>query len=312
MVFRALAKIRRFWIQHSDTKHWQAPVPIIIVGNINVGGTGKSPFVLWLARLLTSNGYKPGIVSRGYGGSAASYPLEVSGLTDPALSGDEAVMIARRSGCPVVVDPDRVSAVKYLLDEYQCDVVISDDGLQHYALDRDVEIAVVDSEKGLGNGLCLPAGPLREPPGRLSEVDFVVVNGSYPLDLPSAADVMKLVPTKLVNVITGDEASATEHLKQRTIHGVAGIGNPGRFFQSLRDSGFEVIEHHFDDHHWFRISELMFGDSLPVIMTEKDAVKCRLLNPELIHGDFWYLMVEAELPQLLEQRILEQVKAVQR
>lgn len=311
-IFRTLARLRKFRIQSSAAKHWLAPVPIIIVGNINVGGTGKSPLVLWLARLLTAEGYKPGIVSRGYGGSATSYPLEVTGLTDPALSGDEAVMIARRSGCPMVVDPDRVSATKYLLEVHGCDIVISDDGLQHYALDRDIEIAVVDSEKGLGNGLCLPAGPLREPPGRLGEVDFVVVNGSSDLDLALPVEIMQLVPTKLVNVITGDQVSATEHSLQKTVHGVAGIGNPDRFFQSLRDLGFEVIEHHFDDHHWYKISELMFGDSLPVIMTEKDAVKCRLLNPELIHGSFWYLKVEAELSGMLRERILGKIESIQR
>lgn len=313
LVFRLLASFRRRRIQSSDSKHWLPPVPLIIVGNINVGGTGKSPLVLWLAKLVSLAGYNPGIVSRGYGGSAQSYPLEVTGLTDPALSGDEAVMIARRSGCPMVVDPDRVAATKYLLEEHACDVVISDDGLQHYALSRDIEIAVVDSEKGLGNGLCLPAGPLREPPGRLNEVDFTVVNGDKDIDLPTKeTSVMRLVPTKLINVVTGDEESTTKHSLQRTVHGVAGIGNPDRFFQSLRELGFEVIEHHFDDHHWFKISDLMFGDSLPVIMTEKDAVKCRLLNPELIHEDFWYLMVEAELPENMGKKLLEKLAAIQR
>ncbi len=316
VVFRLLARIRRHRIQGSRGKQWLPPVPTIIVGNINVGGTGKSPLVLWLTDLLKEAGYHPGIVSRGYGGVGASYPLEVTGLTDPALSGDEAVMIARRTGSPVVVDPDRVAATKYLLAEHNCDVVISDDGLQHYALGRDVEIAVVDAEKGLGNGLCLPAGPLREPPSRLKEVDLVVVNGHSFVELPTTPSVMNLQPKSLVNVITADEVSATEpalqRRLQRTVHGVAGIGNPDRFFRSLRDLGFEVIEHHFDDHHWFKISELMFGDSLPVIMTEKDAVKCRLLNPELIHQDFWYLTVEAGLTDEVGRSLLEKVGAVDR
>ncbi|MFT4713322.1 MAG: subfamily B ATP-binding cassette protein MsbA [Candidatus Azotimanducaceae bacterium] len=312
-VFRLLAGFRRRRIQNSEFRHWLAPVPLIIVGNINVGGTGKSPLVLWIAKLLNAAGYNPGIVGRGYGGSTQSYPLEVTGLTDPALSGDEAVMIARRSGCPMVVDPDRVAATKYLLEEYGCDVVISDDGLQHYALARDIEIAVVDSEKGLGNGLCLPAGPLREPPARLNEVDFMVVNGDKSIELPTKATaVMRLVPTSLINLVTGDEVSVTDHALQRTVHGVAGIGNPDRFFQSLRALGFEVIEHHFDDHHWFKISDLMFGDSLPVIMTEKDAVKCRLLNPELIHEEFWYLLVEAELPENMGKELLEKLTTIQR
>ncbi len=312
IVFSLLVKVRRHRIQNSTSKQWLPPVPTIIVGNINVGGTGKSPLVLLLADLLREAGYHPGIVSRGYGGTSASYPLEVTGLTDPAASGDEAVMIARRTGSPVVVDPDRVAATRYLLAEHNCDVVISDDGLQHYALGRDIEIVVVDAEKGLGNGMCLPAGPLRESPSRLTEVDFVVVNGEGAVDLPVAPSVMSLHPTKLVNVITAAEISVTEHGLQRTVHGVAGIGNPDRFFRSLRELGFEVIEHHFDDHHWFKISELMFGDSLPVIMTEKDAVKCRLLNPELIHQDFWYLMVGATLENDVTQRMLEKVSTIDR
>jgi tetraacyldisaccharide 4'-kinase len=221
-------------------------------------------------------------------------------------------MIARRTGTPVVVDRDRVAATKYLLAVHNCDVVISDDGLQHYALGRDIEIAVVDARKGLGNGMCLPAGPLREPPSRLTEVDLVVVNGDGAVDLPIEPSVMNLQPTILVNVITGDEIPAAEHGMQRTVHGVAGIGNPGRFFRSLRELGFEVIEHHFDDHHWFKISELMFGDSLPIIMTEKDAVKCRLLNPELIHQDFWYLKVEAMLEGDVTKRILDKIRNVDR
>ena len=221
-------------------------------------------------------------------------------------------MIARRTGTPVVVDRDRVAATKYLLAVHNCDVVISDDGLQHYALGRDIEIAVVDARKGLGNGMCLPAGPLREPPSRLTEVDLVVVNGDGAVDLPIEPSVMNLQPTRLVNVITGDEIPAAEHGMQRTVHGVAGIGNPDRFFRSLRELGFEVIEHHFDDHHWFKISELMFGDSLPIIMTEKDAVKCRLLNPELIHQDFWYLKVEAMLEGDVTKRILDKVRNVDR
>jgi|GEM_PF-5131 len=312
VIFSLLTKVRRHRIQNSASKHWLPPVPTIIVGNINVGGTGKSPLVLLLARLLSEAGYHPGIVSRGYGGTSSTYPLEVTGFTDPALSGDEAVMIARRTGTPVVVDRDRVAATKYLLAVHNCDVVISDDGLQHYALGRDIEIAVVDARKGLGNGMCLPAGPLREPPSRLTEVDLVVVNGDGAVDLPIEPSVMNLQPTTLVNVITGDEIPAAEHGMQRTVHGVAGIGNPDRFFRSLRELGFEVIEHHFDDHHWFKISELMFGDSLPIIMTEKDAVKCRLLNPELIHQDFWYLKVEAMLEGDVTKRILDKIRNVDR
>jgi len=263
------------------------------VGNINVGGTGKSPLVGWLAQQLSRVGSKPGIVSRGYGGRAADYPCEVTGQSDPMIAGDEAVMLARKTGCPVVVDPNRPAAVRRLLAIYGCDVVISDDGLQHYALGRDVEIAVVDARNGLGNGLCLPAGPLREPASRLLEVDIVVVNGPENPRLNCQSMEMKLVPKLLVNLAT--DQPVEDEFSQNTIHGIAGIGNPDRFFDSLRASGFKVIEHKFEDHHRFELTDLDFGDYLPVVMTEKDATKCRLLNPSVIHDNFWYLTVDVEI-----------------
>lgn len=296
MIYTMLARSRRLRIQGDERRHWKPPVPTLVVGNINVGGTGKSPLVIWLANQFAERGLKAGIVSRGYGGFSREYPLEVTGLTDPALCGDEAVMTARRTDCPVVVDRDRVAAVRHLLNEHEVDLIISDDGLQHYALDRDVEICVIDGERGLGNGLCLPAGPLREPPSRLTDVDYVVVNGDVYPRLPVAAEQMKLAPVAWVNLANGERRGLDEQLFNTPVHAVAGIGNPGRFFQTLRSCGLQVIEHAFDDHHAFELSELMFGDALPVVMTEKDAVKVRQLNPSLVHDSFWYLEVDVSMP----------------
>jgi len=214
-------------------------------------------------------------------------------------------MLVRRTQCPMVVDPDRANAVRHLLGNTDCDIVLSDDGLQHYSLGRQFEIAVVDSEKGLGNGLCLPAGPLREPASRLSEVDLVIVNGTGNPDLPCDYESMRLLPTSLVHLV--DSERTTEALDVSTVHAVAGIGNPERFFNTLRAMGFEPIEHKFEDHHVFRLTDLNFGDSLPVIMTEKDAIKCRLLNPELLHDDFWYLEVEVDLDTAIVDSLLNKV-----
>ncbi|MBD3648712.1 MAG: tetraacyldisaccharide 4'-kinase [Pseudomonadales bacterium] len=294
-LYRQIAAYRRRRIEKNTESRFKPPVPTVVVGNINVGGTGKSPLVLWMIQERMSRGQRPGVVSRGYGGRTANYPLDVTGETDPNEAGDEPVMIARRTGCPVVVDPDRVAAVKYLLEHHDCSVVISDDGLQHYYLDRHVEIAVVDGMRGLGNGLCLPAGPLRETPERLKEVDLVVINGEGEPELPCMAHRMTLVPNRFVH-IENDETVGVKDIQSDRVHAVAGIGNPDRFFATLRDLGYEVIEHRFEDHHGFALADLKFEDTLPVIMTEKDAVKCRPLNPGLIHDNFWYLEMNVSMP----------------
>lgn len=302
-LYNQLGRIRRRRIER-DSKSWKAPVPVIVVGNINVGGTGKSPLVIWLAEQFCAMGMKPGIVSRGYRGTGQQYPFMVDAHSDAKIAGDEAVMIARRTNCVVVVDPDRVSAVQHLLEVADCDLVISDDGLQHYYLDRDVEIAIVDAEKGLGNALCMPAGPLREPPERLKEVDFVIVNGKENVDLPVSYQRMILTPTAITNLTTEESLPPNSNEPGPVIHAVAGIANPDRFFRMLRELGRQVIEHPFPDHHSFDLSDLVFGDSLPVIMTEKDAVKYRLLNPGLVHQEFWYLEVCAELPPVFFTSVL--------
>ena len=298
-IFSRIAANRR-----KRTIPWEAPVPVIVVGNINVGGTGKTPLVAWIAEQLLLLGHRPGIVSRGYGGKSSEYPLAVNPYTDTAEAGDEAVMLARKSGCPVMVDPDRVQAVKALLEDHDCDVVIADDGLQHYALGRSAEIAVVDGIRGLGNGLCLPAGPLREPPSRLSEVDLVMVNGEQSVALPVPFMRMGTVVKDLHRLV--DDGRGSDQPDGKTVHAVAGIGHPDRFFHTLKQLGFELIEHRFDDHHRFDLTDLTFGDSLPVIMTEKDAVKCRQLGTDQIHNNFWFVEIAVQpdeqfLPKLLSK-----------
>lgn len=294
-VFTLMAGFRRRRYTRSQSLKWTAPVPVIVVGNISVGGTGKTPLVIWLANWLQQQGYKPGIVSRGYGGSSDEYPLVVTPESDPRNAGDESIMIARRSSCTVVIDPDRVRAVQYLLENYDCDIVLSDDGLQHYALNRQVEIVVLDAERGIGNGLCLPAGPLREPISRLAEADMLVTNGKQALEIGLDQMKMNIEPVSWVNLVTLEVCELDNWQWGKTVHGVAGIGNPTRFFQTLKELDFEVIEHPFMDHHVYYLGDVSFGDSLPVVMTEKDAVKIRLLNPGLLHENFWYLKVDVSI-----------------
>lgn len=307
LVFQFFANNRRKKTIRHKEKHWRAPVPVVVVGNINVGGTGKSPLVMWLAEQLKEVGIRPGIVSRGYGGKARGKTIDVGPATSPAEVGEEAIMIARRTKCPVVVDVKRTRAVQYLLENHECDLVISDDGLQHYALDRDVEIAVLDSSKGLGNGLCLPAGPLREPPERLKEVDYVIVNGDEDIDLPCAAQRMQLRPQAWINLHDEREIPIDSWSEEKTVHGVAGIANPDRFFDTLRSLGFEVIEHRFEDHQDYSVADLVFGNSLPVIMTEKDAVKARLLSRGLMHENYWYLKVTVDLDDTFIRSLLSKI-----
>lgn len=275
------------------------PVPVIVVGNITVGGTGKTPLVAWLARFLKQAGYTPGIISRGYRGNATVWPQAVDAGSDPALVGDEAVLLARRGECPVMVGPDRAAAARALLERYPCDVIISDDGLQHYRLGRDIEIAVIDGARRFGNGRCLPAGPLREPRGRLRSVDFIVVNGGNAVDGQYS---MRLVEQDARNLT--DEENVRPVATFGKVHAVAGIGNPARFFSRLRALGLQIIEHPFPDHHAYRPQDLDFGDIRPLLMTEKDAVKCR----RFAQTHHWYMPVEAQLDERFGERLLNLLK----
>ena len=309
LLYQLLARVRRHWLLRH--RRWRAPVPVLVVGNINLGGTGKSPLVVALAVHLQSLGMKPGIVSRGYGGRAPEYPFEVDEAALASEAGDEPVMIRARTGCPLVVDPDRVGAVKRLLERHDCDIVIADDGLQHYALARDMEIALIDGERGLGNGRCLPAGPLREPVSRLNEVDLVVVNGASDLALPSVSApviAMRLAPTRFVRLgDSPDKAKAEDahFFAGQAVHAVAGIGNPQRFFNALAGLGAKPVCHAFPDHHEFRAGDLEFGDDLPIIMTEKDAVRLPAMAALPSGSPLWYLEVAAEVDMAEITRLIQ-------
>lgn len=279
-------------------------VPVIIVGNISVGGTGKTPFVIWLVEHLRESGWRPGVISRGYGGHAEQYPLRVTAETDAASCGDEPLLIALRTGAPLAVDPDRVAAAQSLIDSGEVDVLIADDGLQHYRLPRQLEFCVVDGARGLGNGALMPAGPLRELPSRLHGVDLVVVNGA---GFDGGRDSVRfdLQADRLRNLADGSQRSLADFAGQ-TVHAIAGIGNPERFFASLESAGLKLQRHAFADHHRYRREDLAFGDDLPVLMTEKDAVKCRAVA----QPDWWMLPVSAVLSPADAARVRESCAAL--
>jgi tetraacyldisaccharide 4'-kinase len=288
-LFGLVARLRRRR-QQAAAREQRLPVPVVVVGNIAVGGTGKTPFVIWLVERLREWGWRPGVVSRGYGGRAREWPQRVQPGSDPALVGDEPVLVARRAGCPVVVGADRVAAARALLEGGDVDVVVSDDGLQHYKLWRDLEIVVVDATRGLGNGRLLPAGPLREPASRLAEVALVVANGPG-WTAPAGRQVTMRLAAWQVEALDGSGPRLLADFAGQTVHAVAGIGNPARFFAMLSHQGIGLVMHPFPDHHPFERADLEFGDALPVLMTEKDAVKCRVFGAP----GRWVVPVEARL-----------------
>lgn len=269
-------------------------VPVIVVGNLTVGGTGKTPLVLWLADYLRELGYKPGIVSRGYGGQPADRPQQVRPDSDPGLVGDEPVILARRSGCPVAICRQRHLAAQGLVEHSGCDFIISDDGLQHLALGRDIEIVVVDGQRRFGNGLCLPAGPLREGLGRLRRVDIVVTSGKA----GRGEHAMTYQPDTL-RPLNGAAPVPLSTWRGHSVHAVAGVGNPGRFYSLLRQQGLQVIPHEYPDHYRYVAADLEFPDDYAVVMTEKDAVKCESLKLRNV----WYLPVSISMPKTFEYRL---------
>lgn len=300
-LFRDFVKFRRFLYRIGVLKKHRLPVPVIVVGNITVGGTGKTPLLIWLAQLLTEQGFKPGIISRGYGGQAESWPQWVDVNSTAKQVGDEAVLIARQTGCPMAVGALRVDAAKLLLDKSACDVILSDDGLQHYALYRDIEIAVIDGERRFGNSYCLPAGPLREPIDRLQSVDFVVVNGEKSEDHEFS---MQIIGHVAVNLVTAQQKTLQE-FNATHCHALAGIGNPDRFFKLLAAAGLTCKTHSFPDHYKFQPEDISFpssssGTMEPVLMTEKDAVKCL----EFAGSQHWYIPVTAVLETGFAGRLL--------
>jgi tetraacyldisaccharide 4'-kinase len=295
LLFRILVRLRRAAYRKGLLRSHRVALPVIVVGNITVGGTGKTPLVAWLAAYLGEQGFRPGIIARGYGGRAASWPQQVRVDSDPAVVGDEAALLAGLTGCPVAVGPNRVAAARALIEYNECDLIISDDGLQHYALQRDIEIVVIDGVRRFGVGFMLPAGPLREPVSRLREADLLVVNG-----IGGAGEhQMKLKSGAACNLRDEGVTRKLSDFRDHRIHAVAGIGNPERFFQSLRQVIRRVEEHAFPDHHRYRAADLRFDDDAPVLMTAKDAVKCR----RFATGNEWYVPVRAELSEDFQKRL---------
>jgi tetraacyldisaccharide 4'-kinase len=314
--FAAASFLRRALYRAGWLKSWRARVPVIVVGNITAGGSGKTPLVIAIVEALRAAGMRPGVVSRGYGAvpPGAEDPLGVvrvfPGITTPERAGDEPVLIAERCGVPVFVSTDRPRAVEALLAANpEVDVVVSDDGLQHYALARDVEIAVVDGTRLFGNGMLLPSGPLREPPSRLASVDAVVVNGEI-ASFDLARRTFSMVPGNERFVSLADAralAPAEFALMARgaRVHAVAGIAHPGRFFEHLARLGVNARAHAFSDHHAFQPGELRLDDADLVVMTEKDAVKCR----SFADARMWTLAIDAILPGDFDRFLLDRLKA---
>ncbi len=304
LLFLALVALRRLAYRGGLFRTHRLPVPVIVVGNLTVGGSGKTPLTLCITRWLRELGYHPGIISRGYGGRARA-PMAVGADSDPALVGDEPVLLARRARCPVWIGRRRADAGRRLLSAHpEVDVLVTDDGLQHYALARDMEIVVVDGDRGFGNARPLPAGPLREPLGRLATVDAAVVNGGDPDDFillpPSFA--MRLRGATFHNLREPTRTAEAAEFVGRQAHALAGIGHPRRFFDHLARLGVRAEPHAFPDHHIYTARDMPAGT---VLMTEKDAVKCMAFASP----DAWYLAVDAELEPGLKTLIDHTLKA---
>lgn len=288
LLFAGISGLRRILYRHGIFTSHDVDCPVIIIGNISVGGNGKTPLVLALAQSLKQQGFSPGVLSRGYGGKSKSYPMTVEQDSLATLVGDEPAMMKQRLSCPLVIDPDRVRGATYLRQQHNVNVILCDDGLQHYRLKRTIEIVVMDGERRLGNRQLLPMGPLRERESRLSSVDFVVVNGRQ---AKQNEFLMGLVAGQLVNVKNPARTISAQHLSRDNIHAIAAIGNPQRFFDTLSEQGINTSrEIAFPDHHPFSADELPFDT---VVMTEKDAIKCRSFAKD----DWWYVPVSAQLPE---------------
>lgn len=316
LIYRFIVFIRRALYRANVLKTQNSLVPVIVVGNISVGGTGKTPVVIALVNKLRDAGLKPAIVSRGYGGVPQSEPLLLRNDTPVSLSGDEPALLAQQTSVPVCVCVKRSLAVQCIAEETDANIVVSDDGLQHYAMQRNVEIAVIDAERGLGNGWMLPAGFLREPPRRLLHTDLMVlqtVKEAKPLSDSDVADVVKQqqplsVPfgsfylniDAVQNLADGTQLALNQFTGQQ-VHVVAGLGNPQRFFHALRAAGLELVEHAYPDHHDYSVEDLQFSDDLPVLMTPKDAIKVRALKAD--SGNLYEVIVSAKLDTALTSQL---------
>lgn len=285
-VFRLIIAIRRWLYQHHYFKSTRLPVPVIVVGNITVGGTGKTPFVIWLADFLKKAGYQPGIVSRGAGSAQLQEVHAVTSSDHAKDVGDEPLMLFLRTDCPVYVGKNRVLAARTLLQQTHCDIVISDDGLQHYALERDIECVLIDRYRHFGNQQLLPAGPLREPIHRLSSADIVIND-------------LTLMLGKVISVTDALQKKSLNEFANETVHAIAGIANPQSFFDVLRSNRCRLVEHVFPDHYAYRRRDFLFNDQMPILMTEKDAVKCR----EFAIPNTWYLEITVQPADTISQQL---------
>ncbi len=305
-LYRAVIAVRRTLYRIGVFGKRTFPVPVIIVGNIAVGGTGKTPLVGWLARALRENKMRPGIIARGYGGSAPA-PRAVSVGDDPRVVGDEPLLLAT-TGFPVWIGRDRAAAARSLLAaEPKVNVIVSDDGMQHYGLDRAIEIAVVDGKRGFGNGALLPAGPLREPMWRIANVDAIVVNGVEARNMPFVTRppmfAMQVTGDRFVNLVDPSRTVTAETFEGKRVEAIAGIGNPRRFFDTLGDLGVRPIFHIFPDHHAYAPEDVLFPDAEIILMTDKDAIKCTAFaDPRM-----WRLPVEATVAPGLIERVVEKI-----
>ncbi|WP_285354730.1 tetraacyldisaccharide 4'-kinase [Pseudomonas sp. lyk4-R2A-10] len=286
-LYRRVVAGKRQRFLDGEGEIYQSPVPVIVVGNITVGGTGKTPMILWLIEHCRRHGLRVGVVSRGYGAKPAQLPWRVQADQTADIAGDEPLLIVQRTGVPLMIDPDRSAAVRALLDSEPLDLILSDDGMQHYRLARDLELVLIDAARGLGNRRCLPAGPLREPAERLQSVDGVLFNGA--LEDRDGGFAFRLKPSALVNLRSGERRPLDHFPPGQAVHAVAGIGNPQRFFNTLEALDWRPVPHAFADHAEYSVQALSFTPSLPVVMTEKDAVKCRAFAAD----DWWYLTVDA-------------------
>lgn len=292
-LFCLLARVRKYLYRSGAYKSYKAPLPVIVIGNISVGGTGKTPLIIELVKQLQQLGKKPAVISRGYGGKAESWPQVVNESSVAEMVGDEPQLIFQQTGCPLVVGPNRQQDIELLLQQFECDVVLSDDGLQHYALQRDIEIAVVDAQRQFGNGFCIPSGPLRESVSRLQQVDLVLLNGGNHEQLAFG-----MLPEQCRTV--GVSSLAVKDISDfsgQTVHAIAGIGHPQRFFDMLTEQGLKVIPHALADHYAFSAADFDFDIKAPVLMTEKDAIKCT----EFKLQDCWSVPVTINLTESAQQ-----------
>jgi len=295
-LFRVITEKRRQSFLRGSDCQYRSPVPVIVVGNISIGGTGKTPLLIALCHYLQSQGLKVGIISRGYGGKAKQWPVEVTQDSLASLVGDEPLLIHRQTQCVMFVGADRNADINALLKKYSdVNVILSDDGLQHYAMQRDIEIAVIDGQRLFGNCRLLPAGPLREPVSRLQETDIQVLNGGDIEDYGNSAFFMQFEPTSVYRLTNKSQSMSMREFCQqfsgRQLRAIAGIGNPQRFFDMLISHGLDIVAHAFEDHFPYQKNDLLFQQSLPLIMTEKDAVKCAKFGID----DCWVVAVSAQL-----------------